>query len=403
SPLPFVRDLGLSLGLGVVLTVAAALLLPRPGLDAVPAPDTVVVAASTLGLRPLLRRGAALLIALSVACAGWAGLSRLDVQADPQELASGLPALQDAQTVEQVLGSSGEIGIVLRGPDVLAPAALAWARQAQDTVIRGFGDQVRPVLGAPDLFAFLGPDPTPDQVTSALSLVPPYVSSAVVRPDRKAGVQVFGLRLQDLGSQADVLDRVQATLPPPPAGYSADVVGLPVAAGHGYRALLQDRYLVNLAGIVLAGIVLAVGLLRRFDALRAVVAAALAAGWGFALLWVLDLALSPLTVGLGALVAVTGCEFVVLLAQGRRLRHAWLQRSVAFACLTSAAGYLALAISDLRLVREFGLVLGAAVVLSYAAARLVVWAAPPDGRETAAQSGSCGSRDSTPDPVKGDV
>lgn len=394
SPLPFVRDLGIALALGVVLTVAAALLMRRPPWEEAP------VATAPPPPARLRHRVAALSVAVAVGALGWAALPHLDVRADPQELASGLPALADAHTVEQVLGSSGEVGIVLRGPDVLTPAALAWAHSAQQAVVAGFGDQLRPVLGAPDLFSFLGPNPAPSQVDAALKLVPPYLSSSVVRPDRQAGVEVFGLRLQDIGTQTALLDRVGRALPPPPAGYTASLVGLPVAAGDAYRALLDDRYLVNLAGIALAGIALAVGLRRRSDAMRAVLAAAVATGWGFALLWSLGLELSPLTIGLGALVAVTGCEFVVLLVHAREQRLAWLRRSVGFACLTSAAGYLALGVSSLELVREFGIVLGASVVLSYGAARLVVWCAPPPDGDRLVPRSSDDVRDPTPDPVK---
>lgn len=400
SPLPFVRDLGIALALGVVLTVAAALLMRRPPWEAEPDP---VIAAAPPQKGRRLHRMASLIVAVAVGALGWAMLPRLDVRADPQELASGLPALTDARTVEQVLGSSGEVGIVLRGPDVLTPAALTWGRTAQQDVVARFGDQLRPVLGVPELFAFLGPNPTPSQVDAALKLVPPYLSSSVVRPDRQAGVEVFGLRLQDIGTQTALLDAVAAALPPAPAGYTASLVGLPVAAGDAYRALLADRYLVNLAGIALAGIALAAGLRRRSDALRAVLAAAVATGWGFALLWSLGLELSPLTIGLGALVAVTGCEFVVLLAHARVQRLGWLQRSVGFACVTSAAGYLALGISSLELVREFGVVLGASVVLSYSAARLVVWCAPPSPGDHAARDPSGDVRDPVPDPMKVDA
>lgn len=370
SPLPFVRDLGLALGIGVALTVAAALLL---GGRAGGGPAEAMAPVSP-GRRGRAAVGLVAVVATVAAALGWAVLPRLDVHADPRRLAGGLPALADAAEVERVLGFSGEFGLVLRGPDVLTPEALSWARAAEAAVVTGFGDRIRPVLGAPGLFSFLGDAPAASQIDAAFDLVPAYLSSAIVRPDRTAAVQVFGLRLQDLGAQTAMLADVRAAIPPPPPGYRADLVGLPVAAGQSYLTLLGDRYLVNLAGIALAGLVLLVGLRRRADAARAVAAAVLASGWGFALLWLAGLALSPLTVGLGALVTVTGCEFAVLLLVARRQDGAWLRRSVWFACLTSAAGYLALAVSGLDVVREFGLVLGTAVLLSYAAAAFVVWA-----------------------------
>jgi predicted RND superfamily exporter protein len=395
SPLPFIRELGISLALGIALTVLAATVLlhhPRqsgaqgssgPPLEPAP-PAGIPRVGGKVSRRQGVSRIGAFVVAAAVAAGGWSALSRLDVESDPQQLAQGLPALTDAHTVEQVLGSSGEIGIVLRGPDVLTPAALSWAREAQAVVATNFGEHAQPVLGAPELFGFLGPDPTAAQITAALHLLPTYLSSAVVRPDRHAAVQVVGLRLQPIGTQTDMLDRLAAALPLPPPGYVAQVAGLPVAAGGAYQALLADRYLVNLAGIALAGLILAIGLRRRSDALRAIAAAALATGWGLALLHTFGLTLNPLTVGLGALVTVTGCEFLVLLAESHRQHRQWLSRSVLFACLTSAAGYLALAGSRLEMVRDFALILSGGVILSYLAALLILWLFPPGRARTPA-------------------
>lgn len=224
------------------------------------------------------------------------------------------------------------------------------------------------MAGVATLLHFLGEHPTPDQIDAAMRLVPPYLSSSIVRADRRVALLVYGVRLQDLGEQRRMLADVRATLPPPPPGYRVDIVGLPVAAARGYQLLLDDRYLANLAGIAVAGLVLALGLGRvRADALataRAVGAALLATGWGLAVIFALGMSLSPLTLGLGSLVGVTGCEFAVLLARARR--------GVGYACLTSVLGYLVLATSRLSMVREFGMVLGAAVVFSYLAAKLVV-------------------------------
>jgi hypothetical protein len=71
--------------------------------------------------------------------------------------------------------------------------------------------------------------------------------------------------------------------------------------------------------------------------------------------------------------------------------------------VTSTAGYLALGVSSLELVREFGLVLGASVVLSYCAARLVVWCAPPAIGALPAPDCSDDARDPAPDLVKVDA
>ncbi|HVW44671.1 MAG TPA: RND transporter [Amycolatopsis sp.] len=359
SPLPFVRELGLALGLGVLFTVGATLVLGR---RFEPAPHVRPYRAA-----PGARRWVVVTAVAVLAAAGWVLLPRLDVRANPEDVASGLPALGQARYAEQVLGSSGQVSVVLRGNDTQSPDALGWLAQAQDVTVSRFGDQLRPVLTAPDLLGFLGDHPTAQQVAAGLQLLPPYLTSAVFSPDGSQALLTFGLKFQDLGKQTRLLSDLVAALPPPPPGDHADVVGLPVAAAHAYDQVLRDRYPANLAGIVVAGLVLVAGLRRRSDAWRAMLAAALATGWMIAGLWALGQSFSPLTVALGSLASVTACEFTVLLLDGSRAR-----RVAAWACATSAIGYLALVPSRIGLLREFGLTLAATVVLSYLAALAVV-------------------------------
>lgn len=375
SPLPFVRELGLAIAAGIVLTVVVALAFDRKAAALSEAPE------GGGGHQPethetRLSRWAILTCAMIVAGFGWLALHDVKIEADPRELARGLPELNDAQYAEQVLGSSGEVNIVLRGVDVLSPDALRWARDAEEVAIAKYGDHVRPVITMPGLLEFLGDSPTSNQISAGMNVLPNYLTTAVVRPDGQEAALTFGLKLQDIGDQRKLLQDLRASMPPPPEDFQVDVVGLPVAASRGYELLGDNRYLANIAGIAAAGLVLVVGLSRRRDALPAVLAAALATGWTLAGIWLIDGALSPLTMALGSLTAVTACEFTVLLASAYRRRQSWLRRTVAWACVTSAGGYLALVPSDLWLLRQFGMVLTATVLLSYLAALIVLWALP---------------------------
>lgn len=393
SPLPFVRELGLALAVGLLVTVATGLVLRRR-LGALRPAEASVASASVAsasvaqvsvaqvsvvraGPRPPVRsrRMALLALACVLAAVGWAALPRINVEADPERLASGLPALDRAQGVQRVLGSSGEVSVVLRGDDVLSPQALDWSRRAETAVLSRYGDRLRPIVTAPDLLRFLGTTPSPEQIAAAVQVLPDYLVSTVVRPDRTASMMAFGIELQDLHAQRRLLDDVRSALPPPPHGLRAEVVGLPVAAVRGYDLVSAGRYAANLLGIAAAGVVLAAGLGRRSDAGRAVLAAALATGWVLAGTWALGWSLSPLSVALGSLTTATACEYVVLLAGSPA--GGWQRRSVAVACLSATLGYLALSVSALSFLRQFGLLLAASVVVSYAAARVVTYLLPP--------------------------
>jgi predicted RND superfamily exporter protein len=371
SPLPFVRELGLALALGVVLTVIVTWALG--GVIGV-GTESAETSSGDPAHEPMRvgRRWVVLGCLVAVAGLGWALLPRLDIQANPEEMARGLPELRSAQYVEQVLGSSGEVSIVLRGSDVRSPQALRWLRQAEDTEISRYGDQIRPILTAPDLLNFLGGSPTPEQVTAGLQLLPPYLTSAVFSPDGQQAIMTFGLRLQDLGVQDRLLAHVRSALPAPPAGFHVDDVGLPVAAVRAYELVSNERYLANVVGIAAAGVVLLVVLRRRREVLLAMLAAALATGWTIAGLWAVGESLNPLTTALGSLSTVTACEFTVLLIDAGQRRMSRLRQMVGWACVTSAIGYLALIPSRIALLRDFGLTLAITVLLSYLAAYAVV-------------------------------
>lgn len=373
SPLPFVRDLGIALAVGVLASLTVGMVLVRSSSGRHRLAEAHPKAREPRAILPRGRRITVLALAGSVAAAGWFGLPHLDVQSRPDVLAAGLPAVDDVHYVEDVLGASGEIRIALHGNDVTTPEALSWMRDAHETAILGFGGRLRPIVSPPDLLRFLGPSPKPEQIIAGLRQLPSYLTGAVVRNDSRRADISLGIQLQDLAAQHRLLDELGAALPPPPEGLDAEVVGLPVAADRAYELISRDRYLTNTLGIVLAGLVLFVGLRRRGDALRAVLAAVLATGWGLAGAWAFAIALSPLTVALGSLTTVIACEYTVVLAERG---GAPMTRTVAVAALTATCGYLVLAASGLAVIHEFGVVLAGTVVLAFVAAHLVLRVLP---------------------------
>ncbi|NKQ54234.1 RND transporter [Amycolatopsis sp. K13G38] len=371
SPLPFVRELGFALALGVAATVGIAVVARRVfGVTGLPAPSAPVAAA-----RPVTRSRRALIavVAAAGALGGLIALPHMAIQAEPEQLARGLPELADATYAERVLGSGGEVGIVLHGQNVLTPEVLRWTDQAQSEIVRAHGDQMRPVITTANLFRFLGANPTPEQIEAAMTLVPRYLTSAVVRSDRSESLMLFGVGITDVGELGRLLADVRASLPPAPPGVRAEVVGLPVAAVRGLDLVDSSRLWLNLAGVAAALLIIAVGLRRRGDVLRAAATVLLATGWVTGLAWLTVGSLSPLTVAVATLTTVTGCEFAVVLARLRDRRPGTVLRRVGVAALAATAGYLVLCLSGLAVLREFGFLLAAGVAGSFGAALLVAW------------------------------
>ncbi|MGH3469672.1 MAG: RND transporter, partial [Thermocrispum sp.] len=372
SPLPFVRDLGLAMALGVLLSALLGMLLTwgRPSSPAEAATGTTGPTTRNASRAKRLAMGAG---AVAIAAAGWVALPGIPMESSPQSFAAGLSDVDDARHVEEVLGSSGEFDVVLRGKNVTSTEALAWMRRAQQAIIAAHGDQLRPIISPPTLLSFLGSQPSTEQVDAGLRFLPRYLTSAAIRGDNEVALLSFGVRMNDLDALRELRDQVSAELPPPPPGYRAELAGLPMVAVRGHELLSQDRVASNVLGIVAAGAVLAMGLRRRIDAVRAIAAAIIATGAALAGLAALGIPLSPVTVALGSLTAAVACEFTVLLSAATGKNNLALRRSVVLATAASMAGYAVLAVSQLAVIREFGLLLAGSVLLSYLAARLVTW------------------------------
>ena len=371
SPLPFVRELGLALAAGVVISTGLALLFRRPPAESSSPTGVGLPGYGGKGTPVQGGRRLVLGVAGGLALLGWVLLPSVPVEARPERLAEGLPALADARRAERVLGASGEVAVRVRAKDVVSPEMLDWFRAAEEAVVAPFGDRLRPVVSPLRLLSWLGPDATPDQIDAALRILPRYLVGASVRSDRQEAVASYGLPLGDLKAQTDLLDRIRATLPPPPAGAEVTLTGLPVVASRGYDLLSGGRVAGSLAGPLAAGLVLLALVARRRHALLATAAALLAVGWGALALRLTGVDLTPLTVGLGSLTAAVGCEFTLFTLERRAAGEERAFRGAVTAAATAAAGFAALGVSRLDVLAGFGLVLAGSVLLALLAAALL--------------------------------
>lgn len=376
SPLPFVRDLGEAIAIGICLVVASSLVLGGPP-SAAPAPQRLAGPVRASAVSRLV-----LVVCVLVATIGWVVLPRVSLSTDPQQLIQGLDGFAQANHAEDVLGYSAEIDVVLSGPDVLTPEALTWLREAQERIVTGYGDRVRPIVSPVELLDFLGTHPTQEQVDAAMRLLPSYISGAAVTFDRHQAVITLGGTWRVLDQSPQLVENIRRSLPAAPAGYSTELTGLPVAAHRGYDLVSSSRYPANLVGILAAVLVLVALLRRRREALLALASAAMATGLGMFAAWVAGVSLNPLTLALGPLTAAAGCEFAVLLSAARRSGDLGLRRSVFLAAGLSAAGYGVLTLSGLLVVREFGIALVLSLGFALASAVVVTQLVPASTRAT---------------------
>jgi predicted RND superfamily exporter protein len=193
----------------------------------------------------------------------------------------------------------------------------------------------------------------------------------VITTDHRAATLAFGIRLMPLSEQERVIDAMRAGLDPPP-GVHAELVGLPVLAADANPRIASPwrRIATLLAGLLAVGIVLALAFRSPRRALVPLVPIALATGWSAFVVFATRIPLNPMSVTLGALVVAIATEFSVLLSERYRQERAAgrepgeaLERTyhstgaaVLASGATAIAGFGVLALSDIRMLRDFGLV-----------------------------------------------
>ena len=414
SPVPMVRDFGLLLVVGIVLALACALTAGvavlvlsgrrTPTLPRLRVPGALTAAArgaeDLLLHNPVARAagragsragraslGAALrdprrvvLVAGVLAVAGWALDTQANVETDVQKLVpQNLSALRDLRSLQESTGVGGEIDVVVHAADLTDPNVISWMTDYQQRLLRRYGYSAKrgcgaatlcPAFSLTDLLSTTGNQPSQSQVRALLDAVPPYFSQAVITRDRKTATLAFGIRLMPLSRQKDVVDAMRSELGSRPAGVSAELAGLPVLAADANAKVAAPwrRFATLLVGLLAVAIVLLAALREPRRALVPLVPIALATGWSALLLFALRIDLNPMSVTLGALVIAISTEFSVLLAErfrqeraaGRdeagalRRTYASTGAAVLASGTTAIAGFAVLAVSDIRMLRDFG-------------------------------------------------
>ena len=273
-----------------------------------------------------------------------------------------------------------------------ARAGAPWVRRPKSD-LQGRATEICPEISLPD-FLYAGGQATPSrqQIRTRLRLLPPYVAQALVTTDPdtgkpgNTGVITFGIKVMPFDQQKELIDDIRAQVDPPgtgddpPPGVSAQVLGLPVLAADANSALSGSRYLVTVAGLLAVALVLVAVYRSASRALVPLIPIVLATGWSSLVLWVAGVPLNPMSATLGALVIAIATEFSVLLSaryheerrrggtMGEALRRAYARTGAAVLAsgITAIAGFAVLVLTDIRMLRDFGLVtvfdLGVALV-----------------------------------------
>jgi predicted RND superfamily exporter protein len=430
SPSPLVQSFGLLLMIGIALAFAVALTggLAALGLSARrrgPAPpgrpparglgeaggrlQTVGVAAIALAIA---RPGRVLAAGLLLAVCGWVASAGTGVETDIRDLAPPhLKALDDLNQLEDETGISGDVNVTIKSSDPTSPEVISWAEDFQQRVLARHGfdgssgscadAQICPALSLTDFFGGSGTSSTTSgqsaaDVRALVQALPCFISQIVISHQGECSPNAgetpigdtadiaFGIRVQPLSDQQDLIDDIRAQIDPPggpapPAGSTVELAGLPVLAAEANTDLSHSRWWLPLAGLLAVGIVLAAVYRSLRRAIVPLIPVLMATGWSGLVVAALGVSLNPMSATLGALVIAIATEFSVILSAryagdrraglpvGEALRRTYLRTGAAVLAsgVTAIAGFAVLAIAGLPLLDDIGLISVAPVLRDF--------------------------------------
>jgi predicted RND superfamily exporter protein len=434
SPSPLVRSFGLLLVLGVALAFIVALTggLAALGLSAwresqggapgdLQAPDAWA-ARGLNRVRDAALRAVAIAIGnsrrvlaagLLLALCGWIASAGTGVETDIRDLAPpGMSEIKDLNELEDETGISGDVNVTVTADDPTDPAVISWAENFQQRVLdrHGFSGsgpscakaQICPAISLTDFLGGAGTTSAQGQgqgqggnARALVEALPCFISQIVISHrgecDPSGPTQIgdtadvaFGIRVQPLSDQQDLIDDIRAQIhppggPDPPPGTEVELAGLPVLAAEANTDLSHSRWWLPLAGLLAVGLVLAAIYRSARRALVPLIPVLMATGWSGLVVAALGVALNPMSATLGALVIAIATEFSVILSAryerereaglslGEALRRAYLRTGPAVLAsgVTAIAGFAVLAIAGLPLLDDLGLISVAPVLRDF--------------------------------------
>jgi predicted RND superfamily exporter protein len=403
SPTPMVRGFGLLLVAGVAIAFAVAFvagfasLSHRPERGTLGAYDTQnVPRLAEWGLRQPRR---VLGVGVALAILGWGLGTRIGTQSDIVELApQDVQAVKDLKRLQEVTGVSGELDVSVEAEDLTDPATIKWMADLKRRVLAA-GDfagknpsclqaEICPGPALSDfvtgggLTAGTGRNLTRKEIRAAFREIPAYDLRPLATLDPETGLPAgrallgFGIRAGSLEDQQALIDRVREQIGEPgasggpPAGVRAELAGLPVIAAAAASDLSDSRYLLTAAGLLAVALVLLAVYRSPRRALVPLAPIVFATGWAALVLWLSGVPLNPMSAALGALTIAIATEFSVILsgrfheerragratAEALRAAYARTGAAVLASGATATAGFAVLVASDVKMLRDFGLV-----------------------------------------------
>ena len=297
------------------------------------------------------------------------------------------------------IGTSDELDILVRGPNVTTTAVLTWMERFTAAEVKKYPDVFRNAANLPSLVSSLTKVPTDAaSFKTLLPVVPPDIKFSFLSPNHQNAGMVYEItpvsldRLNVVINQMDAAFAGHGPLAPPP-GVTATPTGIAAVGVTLLNDVHSTRNVVTYLSLAIVALLLLL-LFRSFvKMILLVTPVVIAIGLSSLIVYLLGVSLSPMTALTGPLVAAVGAEFAILM-MGRYLEEralgsspsesvrrgtARIGRAYLASGLTLIGGFAVLAASPFPLLSDFGIIVTVNTIVVLACALilippLLVWA-----------------------------
>ncbi|HEY94234.1 MAG TPA: RND family transporter [Dehalococcoidia bacterium] len=383
SDVPMIRDFGLTLAIGIVISYIVGLFLLHSivylGDRNVPLERlrTAALKASSRIERVLLNLGKLainhtlwiFIIALLFAVGGAIVDHMLPVNTDYEEMMpQDNKVLLELREFREILGVGGSIHYMVESDDVTTTEILKWMKNFQKEMQGTYPEIVATSSLADIVVDAAGEIPPATQINTVLDNTPEVYLEKVLSSNRKMADMSFTIRYLPVEEVHDLIQNMQVNADLPP-GVTMSPVGSFVMGAWTMDAMVGSRMTMNLICIGAIFLILLL-IYRRLDyTLFSVIPVGAVIAWSSLDMYLIGIPLNPLTAILGVIVIGICTEFMVLL-MGRYNEEknnglppeeamvttiSKIGRAITTTAMTTLGGFGVLIASNFVIIREFGI------------------------------------------------
>ena len=393
SEVPMIRDFGVALTIGIVLSYLVAIFLlhsiiyrsdkrtpiaklRKESTEASGRTERILLRVGRLAISQTLW---IFIVAVLFGVAGGVVDHWLPTNTDYEELMpQDITELREVRELRQIVGSGGDIRFIVEAYDVASLEVLGWLKDYEDEALA-----LHPELISANSPATLvseaagGVIPTQEQVEAILAATPPLYLDQLLSADRTTASASFTIEDITMDKIHDLLQAMQAEAEPPP-GVSIAPVGSLALGASTIDAVVSKRLTMNLICLGAVFVVLLLVYRRLSRAVFTIIPVGAVIAWSSLDMYLIGIPLNPLTAVLGVIIIGICTEFMVLLTGrydeerqgGLSPTEAMVKaiskigRAIVITAVTTLGGFGVLIASNFVMIRNFGIATIISVLLS---------------------------------------